>query len=77
MNSIPRVSVVQNKMTAQMRQKLMVGWLLVKNDTGTPIAHKSTTLYTLIPMNRESFRAGIETFRVPIARNRPKISRRL
>ena len=76
-NRIPRVSVVQNMMTAQMSEKLTVGWLLVKNDTGTPTAHSSTTLYTLMPIKRESFSAGIETLRVSNARNRPKISKRL
>lgn len=76
-NRIPSVNVVQNKMTAQIREKLTVGWLLVKNDTGTPTAHNRTTLYTLMPIRRESFRAGMEILRVSNARNNPKMSNRL
>ena len=76
-NRIPSVNVVQNKMTAQMSKKLTVGWLLVKNDTGTPTAHSNTTLYTLMPIKRESFSAGMETLRVSNARNNPKMRRRL
>jgi len=64
-------------MTAQIREKLTVGWVLVKNDTGTPTAHRRTTLYTLMPMKRESLSAGIETLGVSNARNKPKISKRL
>lgn len=76
-NRIPSVNVVQNKMTAQIKEKLTVGWLLVKNDTGTPTAHRRTTLYTLMPIKRESFRAGMEILRVSNARNNPKMSKRL
>lgn len=76
-NRIPSVNEVQNKMTAQIREKLTVGWLLVKNDTGMPTAHSRTTLYTLMPIKRESFRAGIEILRVSKARNNPKMSNRL
>lgn len=76
-NRIPSVNVVQNKITAQMSEKLTVGWLLVKKDTGTPTAHSRTTLYTLMPIRRESFSAGIDTLRVSNARNNPKMSSRL
>ena len=73
----PRVSVVINRIRPLIRTKPNAGSSVEMYETGTPIAQRITTLYTLIPMKRESFNAGIETLRVSKAMNRPKISRRL
>lgn len=77
MKSTLSVTVVQNKITAQIRVKPAAGSLLDTCDKGTPIAHRRTTLYTLMPINFESFRTGTETLRVSKARNKPKTRRRL
>ena len=42
-------------------------------DMGTPLTHMTRTLYTLIPIYLESFKAGILTLLVSQAKKHPNI----
>ena len=48
-------------------------WSLIMNEIGTPDTHIITTLYTLIPMYLESFKAGMLTSLVSQAKKHPNI----
>ena len=66
-----RVIVVQKMMKRQMMMNDELGRSLMMNDTAPPHTHMMTTLYTLIPMYLESFRAGMLTWRVSHAKKHP------
>ena len=68
-----RVTVVLNMMKRLMIMKEGLGWSEMMNDMAAPHIHMITTLYTLIPMYFESFRAGMLTRLVSQARKQPKI----
>ena len=69
----PNVMEVQKMMHSPMMVKDAFTWSLMTNDVAAPAIHIITTLYTLIPMYLESFRAGMLTWRVSQARKQPNI----
>lgn len=71
-NTKQRVVVEQNMMKMDMMTKAASCCSRSTNDKAAPITHMMTTLYTLIPMYLESFRAGILTCRVSHAKKQPK-----
>ena len=63
--------VVQKMMKTLMIINAYSCWSVRMNEMATPMTHMMTTLYTLIPMYFESFKAGIVTCRVSHARKHP------
>lgn len=70
-NTRQSVAVVQKMMKREMIKNEASCLSVSTWESGAPSTHIITLLYTLIPMYFESFRAGIDTFRVSHARKQP------
>ena len=65
------VAVEQNIINIDMIKNAASCCSFKTNERPAPMTHIITTLYTLIPIYFESFKAGIETCRVSQARKHP------